>query len=296
MWKRFLTLWVATVLCMPAASDAPAPSDAAAAPPVAGVATERAGLLPTEARRASELEGAFPDDAIVRIGDGDDRAIGVYRDALEPKVLGVVVVVLGAGLSPDAHVDSTSLRRSLARKRWATLTVALPDIPNETLPPRQRDKFVEGATAAQPAPDPAAAKPAEAAPPAADPMPARVRARLDAALKAARPKGTKVVMLGEGAAGAWVAWAQLQGLGADAVITINTPRDAPRIDGKRPKDVLAVFKSPALMLIEAPLYWSVDDRLAADVELRLIPPGNPSGARLDRQVQGWLKRRFDSRG
>ena len=103
-------------------------------------------------------------------------------------------------------------------------------------------------------------------------------------------------MLGEGAASAWIAWAQTQGLGADAVVAINTPRDAPRIDGKRPKDVLAVLKSPALMLIESPLDWSVDDRLAPDVELRLVPPGSPSGARLDRQIQGWLKRRFDSRG
>ncbi len=298
MWKRILTLLLATAMCVPAASDAPAPSEAPAStsPPVV---VERVGLLPTETRRAVELETAFPDDAIVRIGDGDDRAIGVYRDALEPKALGVVVVVLGSGLSHDANVDSTSLRCSLARKRWATLTVALPDVPNETLPPRQRDKFVEGAAAAPAAAqalDPAAAKPAEAAPPAADPMPARIRARLDAAVKAARPKGAKVVMLGEGAAGAWIAWAQTQGLGADAVVAINTPRDAPRIDGKRPKDVLAVFKSPALMLIESPLDWSVDDRLSPDVELRLIPPGSPSGARLDRQIQGWLKRRFDSRG
>ena len=203
---------------------------------------ERIGLLPTEARRANELETSFPDDAIVRIGDGDARAMGVYRDAIEPKALGVVVIVLGSGLSPDSNADSTELRRTLARGRWATLTVTLPDIPNELLPPRQRDKFVEGA-AATPAPVPTNA--VEGARPAEDPLPARVRDRLDAAVKAARDKGSKVVLLGEGATGAWIAWAKLRGPDADAVVIIDTARDAPRIEGKRPKDVLAEFSSPA---------------------------------------------------
>ena len=282
------------IVCIPATPDSAAPDAAspASAPPAA---VARTALIPTEQRRVTELETAFPDDAIVRFGDGDDRAIGVYRDAVDGGALGVVVIVLGSGLSPDAYVDSTFLRRSLPRERWATLTVALPDVANETLPPRQHDKFVEGATA-PPAAEPAAAKPATAIAPAVDPMPPRVRARLDAAVKAARAKGPKVVMLGESSAGAWITWAQNQGLGADAVVAINTARNAPRIDGKAPKDMLAVLKSPTLLLIETPLDWSVDDRLAPDVALRLLPPGNPSGARLDRQIRGWLKRHFDSHG
>lgn len=293
MSKRHRSLWVALIVCLPAASGGAEP---AAAPPANAPAlpVERTGLIPNEQRRSTELETAFPDDAIVRFGEGDDRAIGVYRDSIDDKALGVVVVVLGSGLSPDAHVDSTSLRRSLPRSRWSTLTVALPDVPNETLPPRQHDKFVPGAVA--PPADPAAALPVPPAAPATDPMPARVRARLDAAVKAARAKGSKVVLLGEESAGAWIVWAQNQGLGADAIVAINTARNQPRIDGKAPKDMLAVAKSPTLLLMETPLDWSVDDRLASDVVLRLLPPGNPSGARLDRQIRGWLKRNFDSRG
>ncbi len=292
MWKRLLTLMLAAFVCLPAASDAPTPGDAAAAArPATGV--ERVGLLPTEARRANELETVFPDDVIVRIGDGDDRAVGVYRDAIQPKALGVIVIVLGSGMSADSATDSTTLRRTLARRHWATLAVALPDIPNEALPPRQRDKFVEGAIAPA-APTAPPAKAVEAQQPA-DPMPARIRARLDAAVKAARGKASKVVVLGEGAAGAWIAWAKSQGLDADAVVVIDTPRDAPRIDGKRPKDTLAEFKSPLLMLVESPLDWTVDDRLSPDVDLRRMAPGSPSGGRLDRQIEGWLKHRFDSR-
>jgi hypothetical protein len=293
MSKLHRWLWVTLIVCGPAASGGAEP---AAAPPVKGPSpsVERTGLIPSEQRRSTELETAFPDDAIVRFGEGDDRAIGVFRDSIDDKALGVVVVVLGSGLSPDAHVDSTSLRWSLPRSRWSTLTVALPDIPNETLPPRQHEKFVPGAAA--PPADPAAAKPATPAAPAPDPLPARVRARLDAAVKAARAKGSKVVLLGEESAGAWIVWAQNQGLGADAIVAINTARNQPRIDGKVPKDMLAVLKSPTLLLMETPLDWSVDDRLAKDVALRLLPPGNPSGARLDRQIRGWLKRKFDSHG
>ena len=293
MSRLYRSLWVTLIVCVPAASVAAEP---AAAPPANGPSpsVERTGLIPSEQRRSTELETAFPDDAIVRFGEGDDRAIGVFRDSIDDKALGVVVVVLGSGLSPDAHVDSTSLRRSLPRSRWSTLTVALPDIPNEMLPPRQHDKFVPGAVA--PPADPAAAKPAPPAAPASDPLPARVRARLDAAVKAARAKGSKVVLLGEESAGAWIVWAQNQGLGADAIVAINTARNQPRIDGKAPKDMLAVLKSPTLLLMETPLDWSVDDRLAKDVVLRLLPPGNPSGALLDRQIRGWLKRNFDSRG
>lgn len=298
MWKRTLTLLMAALVCLPAASEAP-PSDGAApaaAPPAATVA--RVGLLPTEARRANELEAVFPDDVVVRIGDGEDRAIGVYREAIQPKAIGVIVIVLGAGMTADSSTDATALRRALARRHWATLAVALPDIPNETLPPRQRGKLVEGAAAPAAPAAPATPAPAQAATatPPVDPMPARVRARLDAAAKAARGKAPRLVMLGEGAVGAWIAWAKLQGLDADAVVVIDTAKDAPRIDGKRPKDLLADFKSPLLMLVESPLDWTVDDRLSPDVEMRRMAPGTPSGGRLDRQIEGWLKHRFDSRG
>jgi hypothetical protein len=39
------------------------------------------------------------------------------------------------------------------------------------------------------------------------------------------------------------------------------------------------------MLVESPLDWTVDDRLSPDVHLRRIAPGNPSGGRLDRQIE-----------
>jgi hypothetical protein len=75
MWKRLFTLMLVSFTCVSAASEAPPPSAAAAeARPTAGV--ERIGLLPAESRRANELETSFPDDAIVRIGDGDARSVG----------------------------------------------------------------------------------------------------------------------------------------------------------------------------------------------------------------------------
>ena len=283
------------MVCIPAASDSVAP-DATQAVSTPPAAAERTGLIPTEQRRAAELEDAFPDDSIVRFGEGSDLAIGVYRESVRGDALGVVVVVLGSGLSPDSYSDSTSLRRSLPRERWSTLTVALPDAPNESLPPRQHDKYVEGSTTgAAPPAEAVPEKAAQATPAATDPMPSRVRARLDAAVKAARAKASKVVILGEDSAGAWVTWAQGQGLGADGVGAINTARNAPKIDGKTPKEALAIAKSPTLLLIETPLDWSVDDRLSRDVALRLLPPGDPSGARLDRQIRAWLKRNVVSR-
>jgi hypothetical protein len=219
-------------VCLPAASDAPTPGDAAAAArPATGV--ERVGLLPTEARRANELETVFPDDVIVRIGDGDDRAVGVYRDAIQPKALGVIVIVLGSGMSADSTTDSTTLRRTLARRHWATLAVALPDIPNEPLPPRQRDKFVEGAIAPA-APTAPPAKAVDAQQPA-DPMPARIR-RLDGPSKrrAAKRQSRRP---GEGAAGAWIAWAKSQGSTPMPSLS-SIPARRARIDSKRP-DTLA---------------------------------------------------------
>ena len=297
MWQRLVLLSLLTLGCVSARSDdakpnAPPGSAPSSPAPQIAAAVERIALLPTETRRAGELETAFPDDSIVRFGDGADHAIGVYRDAVGGKARGIVVVVLGSSLVPDAANDSTRLRRALPRERWATLTIALPDVPNETLPPRQHDKFVEGATA--PA-QPADAKPAPVQTASADPMPARVKARLDAAVKAAREKGGKVAVLGADAAGAWIAWAQNQGLGADAIVAINPARAAPAIDGKRPKDVLAAIASPALLLMETPHEWSPDDPLGAHVDLRRLPPGEPSGVRLERRISGWLKRRFDAR-
>jgi len=287
MWKRAALLtWVAL-------GGASAQSDDKSAPPASPPTAERVALLPAEAHRAAELETAFPDDSIVRIGDGNDRAIGVYRASIADRALGVVVVVLGPSLAPDAVEDSTQLRRSLPRGRWSTLTVALPDVPNEVLPPRQHDKFVEGAAGAPSAPaQPAAAAPTAVSAP--DAMPARVKGRLDAAVKAAREKGRKVVVLGQDAAGAWVAWAQNQGLGADAIVAIDTARGSPKIDGKLPKDALAAVTTPVLLLMQTPHAWSVDDRLGARVDLRRLPPGDPAGVRLERQINGWLKRRFDS--
>ena len=292
MWQRRVSILLAIILLGPVASNGAQP-DAAQTASTPAVAAERGALLPTEPRRTAELETAFPDDAVVWLGEGEDRALGVYRDVTRGKALGVVVIVLASGMSPDAHADATALRRSLPRARWATLAVALPDVPDTVLPPRQRDKLTAvPVAAADPKPTSAAIAPNVVD----DPLPARVRVRLNAAVKAAREKGSKVVVLGEDAVGAWLAWAQNQQLGADAMIAINTARNVPRIDGKQPKESLAALESPALLLIEAPLDWSVDDRLAPGVELHRLPPGRPAAERLDRQIRGWLKRRFGSPG
>ena len=99
----------------------------------------------------TELETAFPDDVIVRFGEGDARAIGVYRVRSTIGARGVVVVVLGPGLTADAAVDSTFVAAVIAAfERWATLTITLPDEPNEVIPPRQRGKSGDGAPVAAP--------------------------------------------------------------------------------------------------------------------------------------------------
>jgi hypothetical protein len=288
MWKRAALLaWLALECAAAHSDDRGTAATPAAAPPQA----ERGALVPTETRRSAELESAFPDDSIVRIGDGDDRTIGVYRQSIGDRALGVVVIVLGASLTAESVGDSTRLRHALPRGRWSTLAVALPDVPNEVLPPRQHDKLVEGAAAAQPA-EPAATS--QVAP--VNVMPARVQARLDAAVKAAREKGRKVVVLGEDAAGVWIVWAQNHGLGADALVAINPARGSPTIDGKPPTDAFAALAAPALLLMETPHDWSADDPLGAHVTLQRLPPGDPAGVRLERRINGWLKRRFDSRG
>jgi hypothetical protein len=288
MWQQRTMVGLIVALSALPAGAAAAPAEAPDGAQ-ASAAVERSTAIVSAAQRDAELETVFPDDEVVWLGEGEAKTLGVFRASIRDQTRGVIVIVQGPASTADAHTTAAALRQALPRAGWATLTIALPEDRAPAVPPR----------AVSPAPaagaDPAVVAPAAvAAAVAVDPRPAQIRARLNAAVEVARSRSKVVVVLGEDAVTAWLAWAQLQGLGADALVAINAPTEVPRIEGLRPKSSLAQLVTPALLLMEVPHEWSRDDRLSPTVELQRLSPSAPGAGYLERKILGWLKRHYPS--
>jgi len=244
-----------------AKADAPSSADAGST----SVTATRAAVLPDETLRSRDYPLTLDRDESIWLEAGTDRTLALFRPVMRGETRGVVVIVLGEGLGPESASTSVALRHTLPHHGWATLLVRLPDATEAAL-------SADGEAARRVA----------------------IRARLDAAVTVARQRAGDgaVIAFGEADAAAWTIWAQRNGLAAKAIVAVDVDAKTPMIESARPPEHLKAVNGPALVLIEAPREWSPDDPLSAETELHLLPADNPSSARVERVLRGWLKRRL----
>ena len=110
------------------AADAPAP---AAEKPV-----ERLPLPERSREEASALERQIPREEQQQLQAGSDSFLALWKPANSAEAEGVVIIVPGAGENADWPQAIAPLRRKLPDAGWGTLSLSLPDVNLDTLPPR----------------------------------------------------------------------------------------------------------------------------------------------------------------
>lgn len=292
------------------AAEAPAP---AAEKPV-----ERQPLPERSQEEASALERKIPQQEQQQLQAGSDSFLALWKPANSAEPEGVVIIVPGAGENADWPQAIGPLRRKLPDANWGSLSLSLPDVSVDTLPPRVMEapnatvdtSSKEASTADKPIEQAASAE-AEGTDPAVVPGAdeqdktdaSRIFARIDAAVAFAQTQSARsVVLVGHGT-GAW--WAarylsekqpsQVQKL---VMVAAQTPT------GRHP-DVQQL--APGLKLPTADIFYQDDTqarknalaraqaakRLKNDgykqVSLKTLP-GNSAAEQeqLYRRVRGWL--------
>jgi len=110
------------------AEDAPAP---AAEKPV-----ERQPLPERSQEEASALERKIPQQEQQQLQAGSDSFLALWKPANSAEPEGVVIIVPGAGENADWPQAIGPLRRKLPDANWGSLSLSLPDVSMDTLPPR----------------------------------------------------------------------------------------------------------------------------------------------------------------
>ncbi|MFS8137940.1 MAG: alpha/beta hydrolase family protein [Thermomonas sp.] len=194
------------------AADAPAPATEKPA--------ERQPLPERSQEDADALQRQIPREEQQQLQAGSDSFLALWKPANTAEPEGVVIIVPGAGESADWPQAIAPLRRKLPDANWGTLSLSLPDVSVDTLPPRVIEapkaavdtSSKEGSTAAKPIEQAASAE-AEGTDPAVVPGAdeqdktdaKRIFDRIDAAVAFAQTQSARsVVVLGHGT-GAW--WA-----------------------------------------------------------------------------------------
>ena len=194
------------------AEDAPSPAVEKPA--------ERQPLPERSQQEASALERQVPQQEQQQLQAGSDSFLALWKPANSAEAEGVVILVPGAGETADWPQAIAPLRRKLPGAAWGTLSLSLPDVSVDTLPPRVIEppeavvdtSSKEGSTAAKPVEQAASAE-AEGTDPAVVPGAdeqdktdaKRIFDRIDAAVAFAQTQSARsVVLLGHGT-GAW--WA-----------------------------------------------------------------------------------------
>lgn len=194
------------------AEDAPSPAVEKPA--------ERQPLSERSQQEASALERQVPQQEQQQLQAGSDSFLALWKPANSAEAEGVVILVPGAGETADWPQAIAPLRRKLPGAAWGTLSLSLPDVSVDTLPPRVIEppeavvdtSSKEGSTAAKPVEQAASAE-AEGTDPAVVPEAdeqdktdaKRIFDRIDAAVAFAQTQSARsVVLLGHGT-GAW--WA-----------------------------------------------------------------------------------------
>lgn len=194
------------------AADAPAP---ATEKPV-----ERQPLSERSQAEASALERKIPQQEQQQLQAGSDSFLALWKPANSAEPEGVVIIVPGAGENADWPQAISPLRHKLPDANWGSLSLSLPDVSVDTLPPRVMEapkatvdtSSKEASTADKPIEQAASAE-AEGTDPAVVPGAdeqdktdaSRIFDRIDAAVAFAQTQSARsVVLLGHGT-GAW--WA-----------------------------------------------------------------------------------------
>lgn len=194
------------------AADAPAPETEK---PV-----ERQPLPERSQEEASALERKIPQQEQQQLQAGSDSFLALWKPANSAEPEGVVIIVPGAGETADWPQAISPLRHKLPDANWGSLSLSLPDVSVDTLPPRVMEapqatvdtSSKEASTADKPIEQAASAE-AEGTDPAVVPGAdeqdktdaSRIFARIDAAVAYAQTQSARsVVLLGHGT-GAW--WA-----------------------------------------------------------------------------------------
>jgi len=292
------------------AEDAPAP---AAEKPV-----ERQPLPERSQEEASALERKIPQQEQQQLQAGSDSFLALWKPANSAEPEGVVIIVPGAGENADWPQAIGPLRRKLPDANWGSLSLSLPDVSMDTLPPRVMeapnatvDTSSKDASTADKPIEQAASAEAEGTDPAVVPGAdeqdktdaSRIFARIDAAVAFAQTQSARTVALVGHGTGAW--WAaryltekqptQVQKL---VMVAAQTPA------GRHP-DVQQL--APALKLPTADVFYQdtvqarnnalaraqAAKRLKNDgykqVSLKTLP-GNSAAEQeqLYRRIRGWL--------
>ncbi len=292
------------------AADAPAPADEK---PV-----ERQPLLERSQEDATALERTIPQQEQQQLQAGSDSFLALWKPANSAEPEGVVIIVPGSGESADWPQAIGPLRRKFPDPNWGSLSLSLPDVSVDTLPPRVMEapkatvdtSSKEASTADKPIEQAASAEAEGTDPslvPGADEQDktdaSRIFDRIDAAVAFAQTQNARsVVLLGHGT-GAW--WAaryltekQPSQVQKFVMVAAQTP------NGRHP-DVQQL--APGLKLPTADVFYQ-DNALARknaqaraqaakrlkndgykQVSLKTVP-GNSAAEQeqLYRRIRGWL--------
>ena len=188
--------------------------------PAAEKPVERQPLSERSQAEASALERKIPQQEQQQLQAGSDSFLALWKPANSAEPEGVVIIVPGAGENADWPQAISPLRHKFPDANWGSLSLSLPDVSVDTLPPRVMEapkatvdtSSKEASTADKPIEQAASAE-AEGTDPAVVPGAdeqdksdaSRIFDRIDAAVAFAQTQSARsVVLLGHGT-GAW--WA-----------------------------------------------------------------------------------------
>ena len=304
-----LSLLFTSAFCVEAA-DTPVP---APEKPVA-----RQPLPERSQEEANALERQIPQQEQQQLQAGSDSFLALWKPANTGEPEGVVIIVPGNGESADWPQAIGPLRKKLPDAAWGTLSLSLPDLTLDTLPPRVIESpkaavdtsSKDASTVAKPVEQAASAE-AEGTDPAVVPGndeqdktdATRIFARIDAALAFAQTQNARsIVLLGHGTGAWWAARylsekqpAQVQKF---VMVAAQTP-------ASRQPDLLQL--APTLKLPTADFFYqdsaqaskAAQERSQASkrlkngsykqVSLKAFPDNSPAGQeQLYRRIRGWL--------
>ncbi|MEO4048839.1 DUF3530 family protein [Pseudomonas sp. CAU 1711] len=309
-------------LALPAlAEEAASPADSTApTPPEQSEEPQRLPLEERSADSAEALERQLPKGEQQMLQAEGSRFLALWKAANAPEAKGVVILIPGANETADWPLAINPLRSKLPDIGWSSLSLSLPDSPQEPLPeavlprapePITVDTAASATEAGAEAEDETEAEAAPAEPtteaPAAPPMdPAqRVFARIDAGIAFAEQQDAKhLVLLGHGAGAYWAALylkeRKPERIARLAVVAPQLPGgQTPPLDELIPNLELATgdffYKDQGSERSAAARRMQASKRLGHDgytqVALQALP-GNREAEQeqLFRRVRGWLEK------
>lgn len=316
---RLLSLFL-LLCCPPLLAEEPA-SDAAGDEPPAEQVPQRPALPERSEQTATALEQRLDTREQQRLTTASEQFLALWLPANAADPRGLVLILPGDNLSPEAPDVMAPLRHKLPDAGWHSLSIVLPD-PLSRLPLRQPLPATEEQPA-EAAEDPAPSQPGEETPAASDEVDPvaeqdldtrreeaekahveRVFARIDAALAfAAQHQPSRVVVLGQGSGAYWGARyikekTPTTTIGGLLLISPQLPEGfAPGLDELAPTLTLPVgdlfYKDQATERQAALRRLQASKRLKAphyqQVALRALPGNRDTEQeQLFRRARGWL--------